>query len=188
MSLLAIHTQFFPLPLGAGFGPGLELLCFRLPFRMLLPKARPTPDATSLWKRDGIHRKTALTVQPQNVLAAALTQSRAAQPPPDPVFCAPRFVWPLRTSTATVSELLSRRAATLLQLCPRYLRSLRVTEGQWAPRAHGTVKLQHHPRSRGRLGTVVLSPRQQKLLLAPQKEGQKPAGLKSRDQYSMKDA
>ena len=145
--------------------------------------AQRAPDATFLRKRDGIHRKTAPTVQPQNVLAAALTQSRAAQPPPDPVFCAPRFVWPLRTSTATVSELLSRRAATLLQLCPRYLRSLRVTEGQRAPRAHGTVKLQHHPRSRGRLGTVVLSPRQQKLLLAPQKEGQKPAGLKSRDQY-----
>ena len=25
------------------FGPRLELLSFRLPFRMLLPKARPTP-------------------------------------------------------------------------------------------------------------------------------------------------
>ena len=131
-----------------------------------------------------IHQTIDLTID-KDFLAAALTQSRAAQPPPDPVFCAPRFVWPLRTSTATVSELLSRRAATLLQLCPRYLRSLRVTEGQRAPRAHGTVKLQHHPRSRGRLGTVVLSPRQQKLLLAPQKEGQKPAGLKSRDQYVM---
>ena len=111
--------------------------------------AQSAPNATSPWKRDRLHRKTAPTVQPQNVLAAALTQSRVAQPPPDPLFYAPRFVWPLRTSTATVSELLSRRAATLLQLCPRYLRSLRVTEGQRAPRAHGTVKLQHHPRSRG---------------------------------------
>ena len=159
------------------FGPGL-LLFFFPPVA-----AQRAPNATFPRKRDGIHRKSEPTDASETILAAALTQSRAAQPPPDPLFYAPRFVWPLRTSTATVSELLARRAAELLQLCPRYLRSLRVTEGQRAPRARGTNTLQHRPRSRSGLGTVVLSPRQESCFWHRRKRGKKPADLKSRDQY-----
>ena len=74
---------------------------------------------------------------------------------------------------------------SLLQLCPRYLRSLRVTEGQRAPRACGTNTLQHRPRSRSGLGTVVLSPRQESCFWHRRKRGKKPADLQSWDQYKL---